>query len=315
MKILVTGAAGFLGVRLIDALLADPPDFPRVTAVVAADTSACPIDDLRVESRVGTIVDPEFVRSIVDADVRVVYHLAAVLSGQSEAEFDTGMRVNVDGTRALLEACRACGASPRFVFSSTVAVFGGALPPVVAEDLVLTPQTSYGVGKAIAELLVGEYTRRGFVDGVSCRLATITVRPGKPNSALSSFVSGIVREPLAGIETVCPVPLDTPLWVSSPEAVTRNLVHAARIDSAVLGTLRALNLPGLRVTAGDMLASLERVAGAAVRTRVRVERDERVARAVCGWPAALDASRALSLGFTADSNVDAIVRQYADAGK
>jgi nucleoside-diphosphate-sugar epimerase len=315
MKILVTGAAGFLGVRLIDALLADPPDFPRVTAVIAADTSACPIDDLRVESRVGTIVDPEFVRSIVDADVRVVYHLAAVLSGQSEAEFDTGMRVNVDGTRALLEACRARGASPRFVFSSTVAVFGGALPPVVPEDLVLTPQTSYGVGKAIAELLVGEYTRRGFVDGVSCRLATITVRPGKPNSALSSFVSGIVREPLAGIETVCPVPLDTPLWVSSPEAVTRNLVHAARIDSAVLGTLRALNLPGLRVTAGDMLASLERVAGAAVRTRVRVERDERVARAVCGWPAALDASRALSLGFTADKDVDAIVRQYADGGK
>jgi nucleoside-diphosphate-sugar epimerase len=244
--------------------------------------------------------------------VRVVYHLAAVLSGQSEAEFDIGLRVNVDATRELLEACRAIATSPRFVFSSTVAVFGGDLPRTVPEDHVLRPQTSYGVGKSIAELMVGEYSRRGFVDGVICRLATIAVRPGAPNSALSSFVSGIIREPLGGVESACPVPLDTPLWVSSPAAVTHNLVHAGRIPGAALGVHRALNLPGISVTAGDMLDSLERLGGAAARARVRVEHDERVARAVCGWPAALDASRAQALGFAGDTSVDAIVRQFIE---
>lgn len=312
MKILVTGAAGFLGSRVIDSLLAGAPGVPRVSAVIAADIGRCPIDDPRVDCRVGTITDPGFVDSLVDSQVRVVFHLAAVLSGQSEAEFDTGMRVNLDGTRGLLEACRARGTAPRFVFSSTVAVFGGALPPVVPEMLALRPQTSYGVAKAIAELLVGEYSRRGFIDGVACRLATITVRPGKPNSALSSFVSGVIREPLAGIATACPVPLDTPLWVSSPRTVTANLLHAGSMDTAALGYDRVLNLPGISITAGELLAGLERVAGPEVRSRVRVEREERVARAMYGWPAALDASRALSLGFTADSDVDAIVREYME---
>jgi nucleoside-diphosphate-sugar epimerase len=308
MKILVTGAAGFLGTRLIQALLAAPDR--RGDAIVAADVVPCGIRDPRVDVRTGSIVDPAFVGSLVDGDVRLVYHLAAALSGQSEAEFDTGMRINVEGSRALLEACRAAGAAPRFVFSSTVAVFGGDLPPVVPEDIALLPQTSYGTAKAIVELLVAEYSRRGWIDGVICRLATVTVRPGKPNSALSSFVSGIIREPLAGIDTTCPVPLDTPIWVSSPDAVTANLVHAGRVAAAALGTRRALNLPGLRVTAGEMLASLERLAGSEVRARVRLEEDERVARAMRGWPAALDASRALGLGFAGDSGVDAIVDQY-----
>lgn len=306
MKILVTGAAGFLGSRLVQALLSQPD----VTAIVSADLAPCPVADPRVESRVGTIADPGFVQSIVDPDVRIVYHLAAVLSGQSEAEFDVGIGINVDGTRALLERCRALGTVPRFVFSSTVAVFGGLLPRVVPEDAALLPQTSYGVGKAIVELLVGEYSRRGFVDGVSCRLATITVRPGKPNSALSSFVSGIIREPLGGVDTVCPVPVETPIWVSSPDRVIQNLVHAARIPAAALDGHRSLNLPGLRVTAGEMLASLERLAGPAARARVTLERDARVEKAMVGWPAALDARRALSLGFEGDADVDAIVRQY-----
>jgi nucleoside-diphosphate-sugar epimerase len=267
MKILVTGAAGFLGGRLIKALLSGVPGLPRVGSLVAADVARCPIEDPRVDCRVGSIADAAFVRSLVGADVRVVYHLAAVLSGGSEADFDAGMEVNLTGTRTLLEACRAHAASPRFVFSSTIAVFGGDLPPIVPEDLALTPQTSYGAEKAMAELLVGEYSRRGFVDGVACRLPTITVRPGKPNSALSSFVSGIIREPLAGVETTCPVPLDTPIWISSPGAVTENLVHAARIDSAALGTRRSVNLPGLAVTAGAMLDSLERLAGREARAR------------------------------------------------
>jgi nucleoside-diphosphate-sugar epimerase len=312
MKILVTGAAGFLGTRLITRLLSNVNDV-QFARILSADIVPCAIVDPRVEVRTGSIADPAFARSLVDGDVALVFHLAAALSGQSEAEFDAGMHINLDGTRALLEACRAAGARPRVVFSSTVAVFGGDLPPLVPEDQLLQPQTSYGVAKVIAELLVGEYSRRGYIDGVSCRLATVTVRPGKPNSALSSFVSGIIREPLAGIDTTCPVPLETPIWISSPDAVTRNLAHAARVDTDALGTRRALNLPGLSVTAGEMLESLERLAGPAARARVHVEREERVARAMTGWPAALDASRALRLGFTSDTTVDAIIQQYMDS--
>jgi nucleoside-diphosphate-sugar epimerase len=312
MKILVTGAGGFLGSRLVKALLAGQPGLPAVTSIVAADLTPCPVEDGRVQSRLGSIADAAFVRSIAEPDVDLVYHLAAVLSGGSEDDFDAGMNANVNGTRTLLEACRAHRTTPRFVFSSTIAVFGGDLPPVVPEERALTPQTSYGTEKAIAELLVGEYSRRGFVDGIAVRLATVTVRPGRPNSALSGFVSGIIREPVAGVDTTCPVPLDTPIWVTSPRAVTDNLVHAARVDTAALGMQRFLNLPGLQVTAGGMLDSLQRVCGPEARARVRVARDERVARAMCGWPAALDDRRATALGFVRDTDVDAIVRQYVE---
>jgi len=310
MKVLVTGAAGFLGTRLVQALLSDAWDGPAVSSIVAADTSACPVADPRVDARTGTVVDPAFIRAIVDPDVDVVFHLAAVLSGQSEAEFDVGMRVNVDATRHLLEACRTLGKAPRFVFSSTVAVFGGELPEVVPEDRALQPQSSYGTAKAIAELLVSEYSRRGFVDGVICRLATVTVRPGAPNSALSSFVSGIIREPLAGIEAVCPVALDTRLWITSPDTVTRNLVHAARVPAPALDGQPALNFPGLTVTPAQMLASLERAGGAEARARVRCAIDPRVSSMVVTWPGALDDSRARRLGFGTDGNFDDVVRQY-----
>jgi nucleoside-diphosphate-sugar epimerase len=309
MTVLVTGAAGFLGQRVLGALLSGG-DAPTASRIIAADTVACPIADPRVDVRVGTIADRDFVQAIVDPDVGLVFHLAAVLSGQSEAEFDVGMRVNVDGTRNLLEACRTTGRVPRFVFSSTVAVFGDDLPAVVPETSVLRPQSSYGTAKAIAELLVSEYTRRGFIDGIILRLATITVRPGAPNSALSSFVSGIIREPLAGVDSLCPVPLDTPVWISSPAAVTTNLVHAARIPASALGRSRVVNLPGLSVTPAQMLASLERAGGAAARARVRCEIDPHIARVFATWPGALDDSRARRLGFSGDRDVDAVVAQY-----
>ena len=315
MKVLVTGAAGFLGSRLIKALLAGAGGGPAVSRIVAADTVPCPVVDPRVDARTGTIVQPDFIRAIVEPDVDVVFHLAAVLSGQSEAEFDLGLQVNVDATRSLLEACRALPRAPRFVFSSTVAVFGADLPEVVPEDSVLEPQSSYGTAKAITELLVREYTRRSFVDGIICRLATVTVRAGKPNSALSSFVSGIIREPLAGIESVCPVPLDTRIWITSPDVVTRNLIHAARVPAAALDGDLAVNLPGLTVTPAQMLASLERAGGAAARARVRCELDPRVARVFATWPGALDDRRARSLGFTADRDFDEVVRQYLDESK
>jgi nucleoside-diphosphate-sugar epimerase len=310
MKILVTGAAGFLGRRLARALLAGAPGLPTVSKLVAVDTASCPIDDPRVAWNIGTIADHHFLNSIVETDLDAVYHLAAVVSGQAEAEFDLGLRVNVDATRALLDACRRLEKPPRFIFTSTVAVFGGSLPAIVPENIALVPQSSYGSQKAIVELLVGDYSRKGFVDGIVCRLPTVAVRSGTANAAASSFVSGIVREPLAGIDTVCPVPLDTRLWISSPDVVTANLVHASRLRTSDLESRRAVNLPGLSVTPQDLLDALERAAGAAVRARVGYELDPRIMQIVSTWPGAFDVSRAIGLGFHVDRDIDSIVRQF-----
>lgn len=312
MKVLVTGAGGFLGSRLTAALLAGAPDMPAVATLVAVDTTTGRMDDPRIQWRSGTIADERFTHSVVD-DVDLVYHLAAVVSGQAEAEFDLGMQVNVDGTRSLLDACRRVDKAPRFVFSSTVAVFGGPLPSLVSDDTVVVPQSSYGAEKAIAELLVHEYSRKGFVDGIVCRLPTVAIRPGAPNAAASSFVSGLVREPLAGIDTTCPVPLDTPLWVASPDTVIANLLHAARVRTSDLGVRRNVHFPGLSVTPGQMLDALERVAGPAVRARVRTSIDERIMQLVCTWPGRFDNSRALHLGFTADRDIDNLIRQFVSA--
>jgi nucleoside-diphosphate-sugar epimerase len=306
MTILVTGGAGFLGQRLIASLLARHPG----ASVVAADTAPSPAVNPRIASRVGSILDPAFVSAIVTPGTTAVYHLAAVLSGQAEGEFDRGMAVNVDGTRALLEACRALPAPPRFVFTSTVAVYGGELPAVVTDDTAIVPQSSYGAEKTIAEVLVREYSRRGFVDGVICRVPTVAVRPGVPNSAVSSFVSGIIREPVAGLESVCPVPLDAPLWITSPDTITANLVHAGSLDTSRLGPSRSVNLPGIMVTAATMLDGLERLVGPEARRRVRHAIDDRIARIILTWPGAFDVSRALSLGFTADRDVDGLISEY-----
>ena len=306
MTILVTGGAGFLGRRVIASLLRRHPD----ASVIAADTVAAPVTDRRILSRVGTVTDPAFVSAILPPAVTAVYHLAAVLSGQAEGEFDTGMAVNVDGTRALLEACRRLPAPPRFVFTSTVAVYGGELPAVVTDDTVIVPQSSYGAEKTIGEVLVREYSRRGFVDGIICRVPTVAVRPGVPNSAVSSFVSGIIREPVAGLEALCPVPLDAPLWITSPDTVTTNLMHAGHLDTARLGPSRAVNLPGILVTPATMLDGLERLVGPEARARVRHAIDDRIARIILTWPGAFDVSRALALGFTADRDVDALISEY-----
>ncbi len=317
MKIIVTGGAGFLGSRVIRALLAAKDQggkagLPAFESIVSVDLAPCPVQDARVSSVTGDISDAAFARSIIDAETVGVYHLAAVLSGQSEEDFDLSMRVNVDGTRALLEAARATGRAPRFIFASSLAVFGGPMPDVVPEAMALMPASSYGAQKAMGEFLVNDYSRKGFVDGRVCRLPTIVVRPGKPNSAASSFASGIIREPLSGVASNCPVPFETRMWLSSPDVVVSNLVHAIAVDGAAIGQWRTLNLPGICVTVADMLASLERVGGAAPRALVSHELEQRVINIVCSWPGDFEVSRPLALGFTRDGDFDAVVRQYKD---
>ena len=247
-----------------------------------------------------------------------VFHLASAVSGECEADFDLGMRSNLDSTRALLEALRARqqrhGQVTRLVFSSSVAVFGPdpsvPMPPVVADDTLPAPQTSYGMQKLVCEHLLADYTRKGFVDGRAARLMTVTVRPGRPNGAASSFFSGIIREPLAGVESVCPVSADVRHPVSSPSSAVAGLIAVYEASREAFGGRLALNLPALNVSVGEMLAALEQVAGPAVRERVRFERDERIAGIVANWPTGASAARAARLGLQPDASFEAIVRQY-----
>src|SRR5688572_21431916 len=267
MRVLITGGAGFLGKALAARLLQrgqlsgvngdERIDRITLTDVVRAEG----LDDPRIEQVAGDIADRALVERVVRSGTTAIFHLAAVVSGQAEADFDLGMRVNLDGTRLLLEVCRAAGHCPRVVFASSVAVYGGTLPEIVLESTPLTPQTSYGTQKAIAELLIADYTRKGFIDGRSLRLPTVTVRPGRPNAAASSFASGIIREPVNGEQSICPVTPATRMWVISPESAVGGFVHAHDLPAARLGHQRSISLPGLSVTVGEMAAALERVAG------------------------------------------------------
>lgn len=319
MKILVTGGSGFLGQRLIRALCArgrlqDASGATRtIGGIVALDAMLAPsaVTDPRVTYLHGDLSDPAMIAAAFDAGVDSVFHLAAVVSGAAEADFDLGMRVNLDGTRALLEACRRGPAPPRLVFASSVAVYGGVLPDVVNDTTTPAPQSSYGVQKLIGELLVGDYTRRGYIDGRALRLPTIVVRPGKPNAAASSFASGIIREPLAGVEAICPVAESTSLWLMSPTTAIDNLLHAHETPAAAWGATRAVNLPGLTASVREMLDALKIVGGAAAASRVRFEVDERIAKIVYGWPAQFEVARAQEFGFSRDADIVSVVRAYA----
>lgn len=321
MNVLITGGAGFLGLQLARLLLqrgtlnldGQPVAIDRLTLLDVVAPQG--LDDARVRVVTGDLSDPAVLRQAIDKDTGVVFHLAAVVSGQAEADFDLGMRVNLDASRALLETCRELGHQPRVLFTSSVAVYGGKLPPVVQDDTALNPQSSYGVQKAIGELLLTDYSRRGFVDGRVLRLPTISVRPGKPNAAASSFASGIIREPLSGVAANCPVAPETPLWLLSPRAAVAALVNGIELAGERLGNRRVVNLPGLSVTAAGMVDALRRVAGDAVADRVTWEREERVEKIVGTWPAAWNAERAQSLGFQSDASFDEVIRAYMeDAG-
>ena len=316
MNVVITGGAGFLGLRLAKALLArghlggSSGKAKPITRVILVDVAKAALEDKRVTHLVGDIADPAFLARAIASGTGSVFHLAAVVSGQAEADFDLGMRVNVDATRGILEACRELPNPPRVVFASSCAVFGGALPAVVPESWPLQPQTSYGTQKAIGELLVNDYSRKGFIDGRSLRLPTICVRPGKPNRAASSFASGIIREPLSGVEAVCPVEPEVPMWLSSPGAVVGHFIEAHEAPAAAFGFSRSLNLPGITVTVGEMAAALERVAGKAVAARIRWEPDAAIAKMVSGWPAGIETARAHAMGMHSDANFEALVRSF-----
>jgi nucleoside-diphosphate-sugar epimerase len=322
MKLLITGGAGFVGARLARTLLARGTLSGRkIERIVLADQFAPPADLLgesRVEARTGALLSQA--AALADEGFDGVFHLASAVSGECEADFDLGLRSNLDTTRALLDGFRLAGKVPRFVFSSSVAVFGPdpavPLPAVVTDTTLPAPQTSYGTQKLICEHLIADYTRKGYLDGRAARLMTVTVRPGKPNGAASSFFSGIIREPLAGVESVCPVSAEVSHPVASPARTVDGLIAVYEASREAFNGRTALNLPALNVKVGEMLAALEEVAGKAVRARVRFERDERIANIVANWPSGATATRAGALGLKPDASFADIVRQYiADCEK
>lgn len=315
MKIVITGGGGFLGQRVAREWLRRGMlrDGTIIRELVLLDIASPPnaFTDPRVRYVIGDASDPRLIAEAFGDDTDGVFHLAAVVSGAAEADFDLGMRVNVDGTRALLEACRARGRRPRFVFTSSVAVFGQPLPETVTDATTPQPQNSYGVQKLICELLVGDYTRKGFLDGRAVRLPTVSIRPGKPNAAASSFASGILREPLNGQEAVCPVEPETDLWLISPRLAVECLLHAFEVPSEKIGPVRSLSLPGITASVGEMVAALERAAGPAAVGRLRWEPDPKIKAIVQSWPARFDTARADALGFPRDEGgFDRIIADY-----
>jgi D-erythronate 2-dehydrogenase len=311
MRIVITGGCGFLGRRVALQLLgrADVDD------LVLFDNapSALPLpENKRLTLVIGDIAERSTVRRVISAGTDSVFHLAAVVSGQAEADTDLGYRVNLDGTRAVLDACRAFGTCPRVVFASSLAVYGGALPPAVGDETPLTPQTSYGTQKAIGELLVNDYSRKGYVDGRAVRLPTVIVRPGRPNRAASTFASSMIREPLSGREAVCPVSPDTIMALASPRCIVAGLLHAHDLPADAFGASRSLQLPGFSVTVGEMAAAVRRAGGPEAYGRIRWQPDPQIQQIISSWPQALLTPRAEALGFVTDSGIDEVVEAFIE---
>lgn len=309
MQIIITGGAGFLGQRLAKALVESNLAFEEL---VLADVilPSNPSKDNRITCRQADLSQENEAKKLITSKTEIVFHLAAVVSSQAEKDFDLGWKVNVDVTRQLLEACRHQKQGIRFVFASSLAVYGGTLPAVVSDTTAVTPRSSYGAQKAIGELMANDYSRKNFVDGRVFRLPTICVRPGRPNQAASSFVSSIIREPLNSEQAICPVSPDLSLWLSSPDTIIENIMKGAMLDAAAFGDWRTVNLPGISVTVKQMLASLERMTNKETADKVQFIPDGGINHIVSSWPAVIDNTRALQLGFTVDKTFDDFITQY-----
>ncbi|OAZ99232.1 D-erythronate dehydrogenase [Halomonas sp. G11] len=320
MHIAITGAAGFLGQRLVHQLLARgelrQQPITRLTLIDQVEAPQPEAGNIAVTPMALDITEPGALDRVFEQRPDVIYHLAAVVSSAAEADFDLGLRVNFDATRALLEACRKRELSDtRLVMASSVAAYGGDLPEVLDDMTALHPQNSYGAQKAMSELLVNDYSRRGLVDGLVLRLPTIVIRPGRPNAAASSFASSILREPLNGEEAICPVPVELPMFVMSPGKVVDALVHGAEVPGEALGAFRAFMLPGITITVAEMLEALRDAAGEKAFSLVRHEPDPRIESIVASWPARFNTAKATQLGFVGDENfkqiIDAFVTERA----
>jgi nucleoside-diphosphate-sugar epimerase len=317
MHILITGAAGMIGRKLTERLVIDRAlggqTVDRLTLIdIVAPARPAGFSD-HVKTRAADLADSGIADKAVSERPDVIFHLAGVVSGEAETDFEKGYRVNLDGTRALLEAVRALkGYKPKFVFTSSIAVFGAPFPEAIPDEFHLTPLTSYGTQKVMCELLLADYTRRGFLDGVGIRLPTICVRPGKPNKAASGFFSGIIREPLAGQEALLPVADTVRHTHASPRAAVGFLIHAAGLSREQIGPRVNLSMPGVSCTVGEQIEALQRVAGDKVAARIRRAPDPLVARIVSGWAERIEAKRALTLGFEAERSFDDIIRAHID---
>lgn len=321
MKVVITGGTGFIGKKLAHRLL-------ERGSLIGPEGTETPIDELvlfdvaapdpplrrdnRLKVKTGDIADPATVRQLIDKGTGSVFHLAAVVSGQAEADTDIGLRVNLEGTRAVLEACRALGTRPRLVFASSLAVYGGNMPPEVSDDTPLTPQTSYGNQKACGELLVNDYSRKGYIDGRSPRLPTIVVRSGRPNRAASTWASSIFREPLSGIDVVCPVTEEAVMALLSPRRLVAALEKLHDLPGEAFGYTRAIQLPGISASVAEMVEALRRAGGEAAVKRIRWEPDPVIRKIVAGWPRGINSARAERLGLAADRSVDEIVQAFIE---
>ncbi|MER9673140.1 D-erythronate dehydrogenase [Mesorhizobium sp. M0208] len=316
MRILITGAAGMVGRKLIARLAKDGTLGGRKIAALDLHDIVPPqapvLEGVGITLHTGDLAAPEATTNLVALRPDVIFHLAGVVSGEAEANFDLGYRVNLDGTRALFDAIRLAGFAPRVVFTSSIAVFGAPFPDVIPDEFHPTPLTSYGTQKLIGEALLADYTRRGFFDGIGIRLPTICVRPGKPNKAASGFFSGIIREPLSGHEAILPVPRSVVHTQASPRSAVNFLIHAAQIDGAAVGPRRNLTMPGVAVSVGEQIEALERVAGAKAVKLIREEPDETIWAIVKGWPTRFEARRSRDLGFAAETSFDEIIRVHIE---
>lgn len=315
MHVLILGAAGMVGQKLVDQLC-------TVRAIGGREITAMTLFDIvepqkpdtpwPVSLRSGDVSQRNQFESLLVHKPDVIFHLAAVVSGEAEQDFEKGYQVNFDGTYHLFEAIRERNYRPRVVFTSSIAVFGAPFPDVISDTFLSAPMTSYGTQKACIELLLSDYSRRNIFDGIAIRLPTVVIRPGKPNKAASGFFSGILREPLNGQEAILPVPRDSRHWMVSPNTAAGFLVHAANLDLTALGNRRALSMPGISITVGEMIEALGRVAGAERMALIRDEPDELITKMVTSWPKSFDAARALQLGFAPEVSIDEIIRTHID---